>query len=275
MSFYTVNPSCVRCGLCERICPAHIIEEDAGRLPFVREEKSAFCIRCGQCVAFCPQQCNSLAFQEDALPAVDRALFPSPESAETLLRTRRSVRLFKKDPVPRETLLRLFETLRYAPTAQNRQAVRWVVLETQEKVSALERQVVEFFRAISTTPPQGMSPARVSALRSVVKRFDSGNPIIFRNAPQLAIAVVPVEDGFTQEDGVIALTYLELAAHALGIGCCWGGFFTRAARASGELCRSLGLRDDELVAGAQMLGYPTHGVSKRLPPRKKPEIAWL
>ncbi|MDO4787512.1 MAG: nitroreductase family protein [Fretibacterium sp.] len=273
MSFYTVGEACTSCGLCVELCPARIITADSEGRPFVEEGREALCIRCGQCVSFCPVSCNALAFQEGPPLAVLPELFPTPEAAETLLRSRRSVRRFRREGVPRAVLERLFETVRYAPTAQNLQKVRWIVLETRERVERLEREVVGFFRAAAEAPdvPSG----RAQLLRAIVRRSDAGVPIILRGAPQVAVAVVPKGDGFTPEDGAIALTYLELAAHALGIGCCWGGFLTRACRASEALRRSLGVAEDELVAGAQMLGYSAQGRSRRLPPRKAVAITWM
>ncbi|NLL36016.1 MAG: 4Fe-4S binding protein [Fretibacterium sp.] len=276
MSFYTVDSqSCIRCGLCSQVCTTRIIKADSNGLPFIPEERTTSCIRCGQCVVFCPEACNSLAFQDGPLPLIDASLFPSPQSAETLLRSRRSIRNFKAQPAPRELLERALETARYAPTAQNLQSIRWLVLESSEKVAELERQVIESFKELSENPPLGVSPKQAATLKGIVKVFEAGIPIIFRGAPHLAIAIAPTGGNFTTEDGVVALTYLELAAHALGLGCCWAGFFTLACRASRTLCNALGLKESEQVVGAQMLGYPLYGLSKRLPPRKEIEVTWL
>ena len=287
MSLYNVDRErCIRCGICVRLCPSKIIEADGEKHPFVAAEKEKRCIRCGQCVAFCPSSCNSLSFpsdsslqSEEVRPAVDASLFPSAESAETLLRSRRSIRDFKKEGVPHDILKRLFETVRYAPTASNRQAVRWIVLETREKTEDLERRIIDFFRTslaqLSSDLAQPPSDdGKTAMLRFILGRWDAGDRIIFRGAPQLAVAVVSAKEGM-QEDGAIALTYLELAAHALGVGCCWGGFFTHAFRSSPDLRAFLGIAKGEHVAGAQMIGYPVLGLSKRLPPRKPLNLTWF
>lgn len=64
--------------------------------------------------------------------------------------------------------------------------------------------------------------------------------MIFRGAPQLVVAVVPKSHSLP-EDGAIALTYLELAAHAHEVACCWAGFFTMAARNNAALQTELGV----------------------------------
>ena len=94
-----------------------------------------------------------------------------------------------------------------------------------------------------------------------------------RNAPHLIVAVGPDRPGFIAEDSAIALTYLELAAHAWGVGCCWGGFFTSAARHYGAIRDFLGLTGAEKVFGAQMLGRAAHRF-RRLPWRAPRDITW-
>ena len=63
----------------------------------------------------------------------------------------------------------------------------------------------------------------------MIAKAKEGDDRLLRGAPHVAIAVTPAEYGWP-EDGAIALTYLELAAHAMGIGCCWGGYLTTAIR---------------------------------------------
>ena len=273
MSLYEVEKArCTRCGTCVRLCVAKIIEPDEEQFPFVASSKERYCIRCGQCVSFCPEACNSLEFQTEELGVVDPGLLPTPEGGETFLRSRRSVRYFKKEGVPRETLKRIFETVRYAPTASNRQGVRWIVLETRKKTEEMELQIVETFRkALTSLSPE---PQHSAMMSYIVKRWDAGERVIFRGAPQLAVAVVSATEGMS-EDGAIALTYLELAAYALGVGCCWGGFFTHAFRGFPELRKLLEIGEGEHVAGAQMLGFPVVARPRRLPPRKPVDITWF
>ena len=71
------------------------------------------------------------------------------------------------------------------------------------------------------------------------------------------------------EDGALALTYLELAAHSVGAGVCWGGFVTTAARNYAKLRDFLGINENEHICGAQMLGYPLLKPARQFPPRKE------
>ncbi len=269
MPLYTVDDACVKCGLCSELCPSGIIKIRDGK-PFVIQEDESKCIQCGQCVSFCPKSACFLAIQPpEERVEIHPSLMPSAESAETLLRSRRSVRRYKAETVDEGLVRQIIETCRYAPTASNSQLVRWVVTDSREKVKKLGEMVIDQLK--KTLPAE---PSRVT--ESVIRQWEAGNDVIFRGAPQLAVALFDQKHDFS-EDAAIALTYFELAAHAHGIGCCWAGFFTRAARRSPEIQKYLGLRENEMIVGGQMFGYPASGLnlSRILPPRKHPDLTWL
>ncbi len=83
------------------------------------------------------------------------------------------------------------------------------------------------------------------------------------------------KDHMWPEDASIALTYFELAAHALGVGACWGGFLTAAIRNFEGLRDYLGIGCDEHVCGAQMFGYPLLRPARQYPTRKPLDISWI
>lgn len=273
MSMFTVDERCVKCGLCAELCVSKIIRLGEDGLPSVPEKMEGMCILCGQCVSFCPQSCCYLSFESEAdRGPLDASLMPSAEAAEVLLRSRRSVRRYKETPVGEATVRRIIETARYAPSASNSQPVRWVVTKTRKRTQEIAELVIEHFRAQVAADPE------TQRLSLVVAAWDAGEDIIFRTAPQLAVAIIDrgYFENYFREDAAMALTYFELAAHANGVGCCWAGFFTLAARASAELARAVGAKESEVVAGGQMFGYPQGLVTPRiLPPRKEAQIDWL
>lgn len=268
VSMFTVTDDCIRCGLCGKLCPARIIRFDDMGIPHVRQEDESRCIRCGQCVSFCPKSCCYLDYQEERIP-VDPASMPDASTAELFLRSRRSVRAYKPEPVPEETVRRIIETARYAPSATNSQPVRWVISPTAEKTREIGNLMADYFRAETeqNIPYANLYGALASA-------WDAGKDVFFRTAPNLAIAIVNRSHPFS-EDAAIALTYFELAAYANGIGCCWGGFLTIAARNSAAVQQAIGAKPDEFIVGAQMFGTPTISQPRLLPPRKHPDISWL
>ena len=68
----------------------------------------------------------------------------------------------------------------------------------------------------------------------------------------------------------IALTYLELAAPSIGLGCCWAGYFYAAATTFPPLQEALALPKNHQCFGAMMAGYPKFNYH-RMPLRKYPD----
>ncbi len=266
MTMFSVDDNCRKCGLCAELCLARIIRFEKGEQPFVPPEAEKDCLTCGQCVSFCPKRACYLDFQpkEDRRP-IKSKLLPETEVAETFLRSRRSVRRFKKEAVEESMVRRILETTRYAPSASNRQPVRWIVTRDRAKTLELAAMVAEHFQAAIKARPDDENMIRVAA---ALAPWQEGRDVIFRGAPLLAVALVDRGCPFP-EDASLALTYFELAAHANGVGCCWAGFFTMAARQNEAIRKAIGIEEHELVCGAQMFGYPKGLRARLLPPRKK------
>lgn len=273
MSLLSVDESkCTKCGICAKVCLYGIIEPGDFGFPQIDEKKEGRCIECGHCVLFCPASANELSFMKaDGLTAAADIEMPSQNAALNLIKTRRSIRNFKKEVLPRDTFDRIFNAVSQAPTAVNLQPVRWVVTETPEKTAEAANLALCWFREIISSDP--ISPLAVLGA-ALIARAKAGEDAILRGAPHLAVAVVP-KGHKRPEDGVIALTYLELAAHALGVGCCWGGYFMNAARNFAPLREFMGIKEDEFICGAQMMGLPALLPSRQYPARRRADISWL
>jgi nitroreductase/NAD-dependent dihydropyrimidine dehydrogenase PreA subunit len=272
MPLFVVDPAlCKRDGVCVAECPTRIIElAPDGTVPRVPAEAEEFCRNCGHCVAVCSQGAVTLAtMAPEQLPPVRTDRLLGPEQVEHFLRARRSVRSYTARPVDRELLDKLIDIARFAPSASNRQPVRWLVVQDPAEVRRLAGLVVDWIRA---GLPTQTSAARRNNQR-VLFLWDSGVDMICRGAPHLIVACAPKEYPWAATDCAIALTYLELAAPSFGLGACWGGFFTAAARQWAPLQETLALPADQIVCGAMMVGYPRYRYH-RLPLRNEPPITW-
>lgn len=267
---FSYNEECLKCGLCAELCPARIIKWEKNNFPAVPADLEERCIRCGQCVCFCPVGSARLSFQPEAeRVAVRAADLPTAEAAEIFLRSRRSIRRFEERGLDEALILRILESARFAPSAVNSQPVRWTVVKERKKLLELGLMTAAHFNA----NPAG-DEVRQKHLAAVAAAQERGTDVIFRGAPQLALAVVKRNHPHP-EDAAIALTYFELAAHALGVGCCWAGYFASAVRESVELRKALELAEDDFLVGGQMFGRPKGITGRLLPPRKRIEINWL
>ncbi len=273
MALFTVDPKkCKRDGLCVAECPGLLIEikgEDGFPTPIAEAEN--LCINCGHCVSICPQGALSLKTMapKDCLP-MRKELNLSPEQAEQFLRSRRSIRSYKKKQVPRDLLTRVIEIARFAPTGGNTQPVHWLIIEDTKEVKRLTGLVADWQR---TLLQEGTDYLLRMRMERIVKAWDKGIDRICRDAPHLIVAHGLATLPATQSSCIIALTYLELAAISLGLGTCWAGYFNTAANSYPPLLTALALPQDHLPYGAMMIGYPKYNY-QRLPLRNEPRITW-
>ena len=143
---------------------------------------------------------------------------------------RRSVRRFAKDPLPAGALETILHAAERAPSAGDLQAYRIVIAQTPQTRSRLadaahgqdflaEAAVVLVFLA-----DEGRSRRKYGARGTEL---------------------------FCVQDATIAAAYAQLAASALGLGCCWVGAFDDAAVAK-ALAAPAGMRPVAMLA----IGHP-------------------
>ncbi len=145
--------------------------------------------------------------------------------------TRRSVRRFKDEPVPRELLDRVINAGLYAPTGRNMQSP--IIIAVTD-------------RALRD---------RISALNAAVMGMD-GDP--FYGAPALLIVLADRTCRTHVYDGSLVMGNMMLAAHELGLGTCW---IHRAREVfDGDegraILASLGIEGDYEGIGNCIIGFP-------------------
>jgi nitroreductase/NAD-dependent dihydropyrimidine dehydrogenase PreA subunit len=272
MSLFTVDHAkCKRDGACVDECPARLIEiEEAGGYPTPVGDAEGYCINCGHCVAVCPHGAlalRTLAPEQCVPMRADWA--GEADRLEHLMRARRSARAYLSRPVEKDVIDRLLDTGRYAPTGSNRQTVGWVVVQGQPEVQRLAAMVIDWMRDSVAAQPESATSRATARLIAV---WESGIDRILRGAPCLLLAHGPAGGGAA--NSVIALSYVELLAPSLGLGCCWAGYFATAANQWPPLRETIKMPDGHSCFGALMIGYPKHRFH-RLPQRNEASVAWL
>ncbi len=272
MNLIIVNQeTCLQDGLCAAVCPAQIIRFRKDEYPALFAGTEIACIECGHCVAICPN--GSLTHQKmpvEACPPVQKELHLSEEQCEHFLRSRRSIRNYKSKAVPEDQIQRLIEIARHAPSGRNAQDAEWLVIGGQERLNSLAEGVADWMRHSIADDPE---LAAIMHLDYTLASWESGVDIIFRDAPIVIVAHAEQENPRGQTSCTIALAYLELAATGMGLGCCWAGYFQRAATTFPPLMETLALPQGHQSFGAMMVGYPRFKY-QRLPLRKPPKITW-
>ena len=272
MDFIQVDEDkCAQDGICALVCPGGLIEFEKGQFPVPVPEAEEVCIACGHCVAACPTgSLSHRSMRAEDCPPVRKDLFLSPEQCEHFLRSRRSIRAYRKKPVPREEISRLIETARYAPSGHNSQCAEWLVLSDRDELHRLSEVVAEWMRWMIKKIPE---IAQLMHMDRVVARWEAGKDVILRDAPTVIVAHAEQDNRMAPATCTIALAYLELAATSMGLGCCWAGYFMAAATGFPPMIEALPLPQGHQCFGAMMVGYPKVAYH-RLPMRNAPSITW-
>ncbi len=277
---------CTRCGACVAVCSnSHVFQLGERAAEAVRPED---CWLCGHCVAVCPVDAvDHSAYPVDACPEIGG--LPSYEELVTALRERRSLRVFRDEPVPRETVRQLIDVSRWVPSASNAQVVDWVGLNDPERIARLSAEVVGTLgRAARLVQNRLLRPFLYLALgrRNVEKAVASadgfqrlaeaqarGEDPIFHHAPVVLAAHVPQGAYFGRDDAVYAAYNLMLAAERLGLGTCHIGYVNVALRRSQEPQRMLGVPPERQIEVVLTLGYPRFQFRRALF-RRRMELEW-
>jgi len=178
---------------------------------------------------------------------------------------RRSVKTFKSDPIPPETLQRLVDLTLEAPSSFNLQPTRLVLVESAAQKAALaavawnQKQItqapVTFVFAVSI---RGWEQTMDKTLAAAVERGawpEKFAGFVRSSAPgfQDGLAGKGVEREYAIKDAMIAATTCALAAESLGLGSCFMNGWDEAG-----VKQVIGAGEDPDIAIALVLpvGYP-------------------
>jgi nitroreductase len=178
--------------------------------------------------------------------------------AETFLeivKRRRSIRHFLPRPVPREVIESCLEAARLAPSAENAQPWRFLVLDEPERIRAFGEQafsgIYRFTRWALRAPVLVVMLARLDLLANKVGAHLQGTQYYLL-------------------DLGIAGTHLMMRACEQGLGGCWIGWFSAKKAAA-----ALGLPKKYRVVCCMALGYYEEPKKRRQKKHELSSIAWF
>jgi len=154
------------------------------------------------------------------------------------LRSRRSIRRFKADPVPDSVIEDLLATATFAPSAHNRQPWRFAVVKDPAARQRLGAALTSRMRADMQVEGAPAEEIETRVSRSL-RRIDEAPALILLCRDVTDVRVDTPEEAIMGTQSVAAAgLQLLLAAHAEGLGAnwiCWPLYAQEEARAALDL----------------------------------------
>jgi nitroreductase len=182
------------------------------------------------------------------------SIIPEP-AVITAIQSRRTIKEFRADPIPEETLWRILDAARWAPNHRLTEPWRIAVIGRQSREALAD--------ALASQTASSQDPSAVAKAKDDARRKVMSPPVLLAvtcrlegNPPQKVEDLAAV---------CAAIQNLQLAAWSEGIGSHWNtGRVTRLPETAALL--ELSERGEQLV-GFVYLGYPAQVPE---PPKRRP-----
>lgn len=167
-----------------------------------------------------------------------------------LLTERRSCRRYLEKEVPREVIEQVVEAGLYAPSAENRQLTKCIVIQDPDVLAYL------------------------SQIDGIFDGNMNGDP--FYGAKTVILVVSDSREKTCAEDGSLVIGNMLNAAHALGLGSCWIHWAreTMETPYGKKLLKKWEIPEEYIGVGFCILGYPEKE-NRSKPARKEDRVRFV
>lgn len=276
---------CTLCGECVEVCLFKVLEMEDEIVKIVAPEK---CNLCGHCTAVCPTAAI-LAGEEEPiqLPAQKPV---TPQDLMVMIRSRRSTRHYKKEPVPQSVIQEIINAGRFAPTGVNMQSIYFTVVQDPDRIAAIQERVLdhldnkvkgyeELVKASERDGkpiPEDLTYAVLAkdTYRSMVDASRSGTDLIFHHAPVLVVLHTDPTGATPKDDADLMAMCMLLMAESVGLGTCLLGLLNNAGADDYKILELLGLPEGNRLMTSFVMGYPIYSFRKA-PGRRPARINWI
>jgi len=187
------------------------------------------------------------------------------------IKDRKSIRAFKPDPIPKETIEEILKLATHAPSAINLQPWEFIVVIGEERERLSRKLIKAYGEKQISCGPGNVKPLPKTFGKRGAKTLELMNPFFqemkvnlnqfinegscnFYGAP---VAIIICQDDSFPKDRFIdigaILGYLILAAHEFGLGTCPIGLITAY---EDEIKEVLNIPENKNVGIGVALGYP-------------------
>lgn len=288
MEIYRDEEKCNKCMRCVEDCVAGVWRNVDGTPVALHPE---LCNLCSHCIAVCREHAiihTGMADKGEVAPVDEDML--KPDVYAEIVKTRRSIRRYRKKAVDRETIEAVLDLARFSPTASNSQHVDYIVVTDKKRLQAASARVFSWgvrlyrwsasapgkvvFRLLGHTSVVGKLNRYLGGMGHYIEQTKAGRDYILHNAPVLILVCAPTGAAFAAENTNIASTNIMNHAHSLGLGTCYIGFLTLMLKRSRKLRRLLQVPECRTVYASIVMGYPVYAHARTVH-RKSPCVTWV
>lgn len=262
---------CQKCGKCVQICPTIFAQDAKGTIPHLLD--TTRCTECGHCVAICPGEAISHStFPPGTIAPIQPEQLPDTAQMMELLRSRRSIREFRKKQVDRALVEQIIEAARFAPSSHNVQSTEYIVVQDP----AVLKQIVELTiaqyrrwrnllgnpvariltRLVRGAAGQAALDEILENFADLIDRYRQGSDPILREAPTLLIFHGDRHVGFAGVNANLALQNASLVCETLKLGAFYTGYVVAGSNFNPRLVRLLKLPPNHKIYAGLAIGHP-------------------
>ena len=299
---------CTKCKACVMTCPTSCLQWDEKTDQPIATGLAGIevaCIACNNCEAICPADCIRMRGQYQVLAGRYKTppeksgemTLPNPlngkgpvqntdQDADELTETektiykRRSIRLYKNKTVDAQTIERVLEAGRFAPSAGNGQPLKFLVVTDRELNDTVDKESAKILKMIKRTYAGNSRPRKllismlslISANKwdqrpiAAMEKVRQNNDSVTFGAP-VVIHILKDKRGISHPDidAAIAAQNIVLAAHSLGLGTCYIGFIASTIPYAPKIKKLLGIEYPYSLVTSLCVGYPKIDYDKPVP----------
>lgn len=286
------HETCTQCGLCAEVCPNRILYSDESGKLATHAELVELCFECAQCMAVCKTKSvfvNGYSYENDFFPLPD--VNNGANTFRDLIFTRRAIRNFTSQPVPKALLEKIVEAISYAPPSLPPQKIKLVVVQSKETIRMGLPFMITFYENLTKVIKnpivkriirKEVGAEKFSTLNGHViplmkirmpKLLSGEEDTITRGAPAM-ILFLAEKGQDASSDILIAATYGMIASHSLGLGGSIMDLIPPAINRELQLQQLFEIPKGHSVVSALIIGYPKINYQRGIKKQTK-EVTWL
>ena len=173
------------------------------------------------------------------------------------IKGRRSIRKYSNKDLSKEIIEEIIDAGKYAPSAENRQPWRFVVITNKDFIKKLSEEVkreigniIKNRRKLRKRYKELEDDATILFLSAIAKSKTS----IFFDAP-VVVFIITDDKIFNDESCACCAQNMMLYAWSIGIGSCWIGF-AKFLEMNRDIMKEIGLPDGYHISACLTFGYP-------------------